>query len=127
MGRLADFFPLAATFVLGEMFQVLAADSLPHKPKHTKIMKKFLALIAIVSFSAGSAFAGCGKTITSEGTLKSFDAATKVLVVESKDGKATSITLTPSTTGADTVAGLVGKSVKVVAEHNKAQSVAAGS
>jgi len=90
-------------------------------------MKKFLALIAIVSFSAGSAFAGCGKTITSEGTLKSFDAATKVLVVESKDGKATSITLTPSTTGADTVAGLVGKSVKVVAEHNKAQSVAAGS
>jgi hypothetical protein len=90
-------------------------------------MKKFLTLIAIVSLSAGSAFAACGKTTTSEGTLKSFDAATKVLVVESKEGKATSITLTPSTTGADTVSTLVGKSVKVTAEHGKAQSVAAGS
>lgn len=90
-------------------------------------MKKFLALIAIVSLSAGSAFAGCGKTTTSEGTLKSFDAATKQLVVEEKGGKATTITLTPSTTGADAIATMVGKSVKVVAEHGKAQSVAAGS
>ncbi len=106
---------------------MLAAVSLPHKSKDTQIMKKFLALIAIVSFSAGSAFAGCGKTTTSEGTLKSYDAATKTVVVEEKGGKATTITLTPSTTGADTIATLVGKSVKVVAEHGKAQSVAAGS
>lgn len=90
-------------------------------------MKKFLTLIALVTLSAGSAFAGCGKTTTSEGTLKSYDAATKTVVVEAKDGKATTITLTPSTTGADAVANLVGKSVKVVAEHGKAQSVAAGS
>lgn len=90
-------------------------------------MKKFLTLIALVTFTAGSAFAGCGKTTTSEGKLKSFDAATKTVVVEGKDGKATSITLTPSTTGADKIADMVGKNVKVVAEHGKAQSVAAGS
>lgn len=123
----ANKFGLAATLVSGEMFQVLAAVTLPHKSKDTKIMKKFLTLIALVTLSAGSAFAGCGKTTTSEGTLKSYDAATKTVVVEAKDGKATSITLTPSTTGADAVATLVGKSVKVVAEHGKAQSVAAGS
>jgi hypothetical protein len=90
-------------------------------------MKKFLALIAIVALCSGSAFAGCGKKVTTEGTLKSYDAGTKTAVVESKDGKATTVTLTPSTTGADKVASLVGKSVKVVAEHNKADSVAAGS
>lgn len=90
-------------------------------------MKKFLTLIAIVSLSAGSAFAACGKKVTSEGTLKSYDAEKKQLVVESKDGKATTVTLTPDTTGADKVAALVGKSVKVVSEHGKADSVAAGS
>lgn len=90
-------------------------------------MKKFLTLIALVSISAGSAFAACGKTVTSEGTLKSYDAEKKQLIVEAKDGKATTITVTPSTTGADAIATLVGKSVTVVAEHGKAQSVAAGS
>jgi hypothetical protein len=89
-------------------------------------MKKLIALIAIISLSAGSAIAGCGKKVTNEGTLKSFDAATKTLTVEGKDGKAATITLTPSTTGADAVAGLVGKAVKVVSEHGKADSVAAG-
>lgn len=90
-------------------------------------MKKFLALIAIVSLSVGSAVAGCGKKVTNEGTLKSFDAATKTLTVEGKDGKAATITLTPATTGADKAADLVGKTVKVVSEHGKADSVAAGS
>jgi hypothetical protein len=37
------------------------------------------------------------------------------------------ITLTPTTKGADAVAGLVGKAVKVEHEHKKATSVAAGS
>lgn len=90
-------------------------------------MKKFLVLTAIVTLSLGSAFAACGKKVTNEGTLKSFDDKTKTLVVESKDGKAATITLTPTTTGADAVAALVGKSVKVVSEHGKADSVAAGS
>lgn len=90
-------------------------------------MKKFLALSAIVTLSLGSAYAGCGKKVTNEGTLKAFDAATKTLTVEGKDGKAATITLTPTTAGADTVATLVGKSVKVISEHGKADSVAAGS
>ncbi len=106
---------------------MLAAVLLPYKPKHTQIMKKFLALIALVALCSGSAFAACGKKVTSEGTLKSYNAETKTAVVESKDGKSTTITLTPSTTGADTIAALVGKSVKIVAEHGKADSVAAGS
>ena len=90
-------------------------------------MKKFLSLIVIVAFCSSSAFAACGKKVTTEGTLKSFDAEKKTLVVEAKDGKAVTITLTPGTTGADAIASLIGKSVKVVAEHNKADSVAAGS
>ena len=90
-------------------------------------MKKFLALTAILTLSLGSAYAGCGKKVTNEGTLKSYDATTKTAVVEGKDGKAATITITPSTTGADTLSTMVGKSVKVVSEHGKADSVAAGS
>ncbi len=90
-------------------------------------MKLLLTILAISSLSLGSAFAGCGKKVTNEGTLKSFDAATKTLTVEGKDGKAATITLTPGTTGADKAADLVGKSVKVISEHGKADSVAAGS
>lgn len=87
-------------------------------------MKKLLALLTLLTLSIG-AQAGCGKTVTSEGTLKSFDAEKKQLVVEGKDGKSVTITLTPSTTGADKAKDLVGKAVKVVSEHNKAQSIAA--
>lgn len=87
-------------------------------------MKKLLTLVASLALTI-AANAGCGKTVTSEGTLKSFDAENKTLIVVDAAGKSTTITLTPSTTGADKVAALVGKSVKVVSEHNKAQSVAA--
>jgi hypothetical protein len=90
-------------------------------------MKKILAIVAIVSLSVGSAVAGCGKKVTNEGTLKSYSAETKTLVVEGKDGKTASLTLTPGSTGADKVESLVGKSVKVVSEHGKIDSVAAGS
>lgn len=68
--------------------------------------------------------AGCGKKVTDEGTLKSFDAEKKTVVVEKSDGKSATVTLTPTTAGADKVAGLVGKAVKVVSEHGKADSVA---
>ena len=77
--------------------------------------------------AAGSAVAGCGKKVTNEGTLKSYSAETKTVVVEGKDGKAATLTLTPSSTGADKIESLVGKSVKVVSEHGKIDSVAAGS
>ena len=87
-------------------------------------MKKLLALLAMASLTLG-AQAGCGKKVTDEGTLKSYDAEKKAAVIEKADGKTATVTLTPATTGADKVADLVGKAVKVVSEHGKADSVAA--
>jgi VCBS repeat-containing protein len=87
-------------------------------------MKKILSLLAMAALTFG-AQAGCGKTTTDEGTLKSFDAEKKQLVITKADGKTATVTLTPSTTGADKAADLVGKAVKVVSEHGKAQSIAA--
>jgi hypothetical protein len=89
-------------------------------------MKKLLTLIATVALSIG-ANAACGKKVTNEGTLKSYDAEKKTVVVVDAAGKSATITLTPSTTGADKVKDLVGKAVKVVSEHGKADSVAAKS
>ena len=88
-------------------------------------MKKILTLLAMAALTLG-AQAGCGKTTTNEGTLKSFDAESKKLVIASADGKTATVTVTPSTTGADKLGDLVGKAVKVVSEHGKATSVAAG-
>ena len=87
-------------------------------------MKKAFILLALVSFSVGSAFAGCGKVVTNEGKLKSFDAATKSVVVEGKDGKDAKLTLTPSAKGAEDAEKLVGKDVKVDSEHGKITSIA---
>ena len=87
-------------------------------------MKKLLALLAMATLTLG-AQAGCGKKVTDEGTLKSYDAEKKTVVVEKADGKTATVTLTPTTAGADKVAALVGKAVKVVSEHGKAESVAA--
>lgn len=87
-------------------------------------MKKALATLAIVSLALGSAYAGCGKVVTNEGKLKSFDAATKAVVVEGKDGKEAKLTLTPSAKGADDASKLVGKDVKVDSEHGKITSIA---
>ena len=89
-------------------------------------MKKFLTLLAMAALTLG-AQAACGKKVTDEGTLKSFDAEKKLAVIEKADGKTASITLTPATTGADKVASLVGKAVTVISEHGKADSVAAKS
>ncbi len=89
-------------------------------------MKQILAILALTSLAV-SAHAGCGKKVTNEGTLKAYDAEKKTVLVESADGKSATITLTPSTTGADKAAGLVGKAVKVVSEHGKADSVDAKS
>jgi hypothetical protein len=87
-------------------------------------MKKFLTIAAVLALGS-AAHAGCGKIETTEGTLKSFDKETKTLKVEGKDAKVASITLTPTTKGADLVDGLVGKAVKVDATHGKATIVAA--
>jgi len=87
-------------------------------------MKKALALLAVSTIALGSAYAGCGKVVTNEGKLKSFDAATKKVVVEGKDGKAATLTLTPTSKGADEAEKLVGKDVKVDSEHGKITNIA---
>ncbi len=87
-------------------------------------MKKAFTLLAISAMALGSAYAGCGKVVTNEGTLKSFDAATKKIVVEDKAGKAATLTLTPSSKGAEEAEKLVGKAVKVDSEHGKITSIA---
>ncbi|GEP42419.1 hypothetical protein [Brevifollis gellanilyticus] len=87
-------------------------------------MKKALALLAVSTLALGSAYAGCGKIVTNEGKLKSFDAATKKVVVEGKDGKAATLTLTPDSKGADEAEKLVGKDVKVDSTHGKITTIA---
>jgi hypothetical protein len=109
----------------GSKWQRWLAGAGHSQPKtNQNIMKKFLTIAAVIAFGS-AAHAGCGKIETTEGTLKSFDKETKTLKVEGKDAKVASITLTPTTKGADLVDGLVGKSVKVDATHGKATVVAA--
>ncbi|MBX7210441.1 MAG: hypothetical protein K1X78_19175 [Verrucomicrobiaceae bacterium] len=86
-------------------------------------MKNILSLIAIASLAAGSAFAGCGKIDTTEGKLKSYNAETKVAVVETKDKKTVNVTLTPTSKGGEGVDKLVGKKVKVLASHGKVTEI----
>ena len=85
-------------------------------------MKHILTALTLIAFASSSALAGCGKTVTDKGKLKSFDKDKKELVIE-VDGKEVKRTLTASTTGGDKVEGLVGKKVTVVSSHNKAESV----
>jgi len=90
-------------------------------------MKNTLSILSVLALAA-AAQAGCGKTATSEGTLKSYDAEKKEIVVSVK-GKDSTVTVTPETKGADGLKGLVGKAVKVEASvHDKvkALSVEAG-
>jgi len=86
-------------------------------------MKKVFSILAIVAFGLGSAYAGCGKIETTEGKLKSFDESTKVAIVETKEGKTTKVTLTPTSKGADKVEKLVGKDVKVSTSHGKVTEI----
>lgn len=90
-------------------------------------MKTILSIVAVVALGAGSIFAGCGKKTETTGTLKSFDADSKTLVIDAK-GKESKIALTPKTEVKKgkkkiEIADLVGKKVKVVSEHKKADSV----
>jgi hypothetical protein len=90
-------------------------------------MKKFLSILSALTLAA-AAQAGCGKTVTTEGTLKSYDAEKKEIVVAPKDGKATKITLTPETKGAEDIKALIGKAITVEASvhaKTKALTVAA--
>lgn len=88
-------------------------------------MKSILTIIALVGLAGGSAFAGCGKTVTDKGKLKSFDKDSKALVIE-VDGKEVTRTLTAAATGGEDAEKLVGKKVTVVSSHNKVESLAKG-
>jgi hypothetical protein len=88
-------------------------------------MKSILCTLALISLSVASSHAGCGKTVTDTGKLKSFDKDSKALVIE-VDGKEVKRTLTPTSAGAEDVEKLVGKDVVVVSGHNKVESVKKG-
>ncbi|MEM1440878.1 MAG: hypothetical protein AAGF67_00950 [Verrucomicrobiota bacterium] len=88
-------------------------------------MKNFLGIIAAIAIGAGTAFAGCGKKVTSEGEA-SYDADTKSLTVKGVDKpiKIQASTVIKNADGEEVeIASLDGKKVKVVSEHNKADSV----
>ena len=89
-------------------------------------MKNILSILTVLALAA-AAQAGCGAKISSKGTVKSYDAEKKALVV-TVAGKDAEFTLTPETEGLDKVADLKGKSVEVnVDKHVKTKvlSVAA--
>lgn len=91
-------------------------------------MKNILSILTVLALAA-AAQAGCGAKITSKGTLKSYDADKKEIVV-TVAGADTSFTLTPETDGFAKVADLKGKAVEVnVDKHVKSKvlSVAAAS
>ncbi len=86
-------------------------------------MKNILSILTVLALAA-AAQAGCGVTVSSEGTLKSFNAEKKEIVVSVKGGKDTTIAITPETKGAEGLKDLVGKAVKVEASvHDKAKAL----
>lgn len=89
-------------------------------------MKHILTVLSILGLAMGSSFAGCGKTTTSTGKLKSYDKETKAIVIVA-GGKEVKTVVKASTTGAADVAGLVGKNVTaVISVHGYAELIAKG-
>jgi len=84
-------------------------------------MKSILTTLAVLGLSV-SAFAGCGKTETTSGKLKSVNADSKSIVIDA-GGKDVTLTLTAAVTGADK---LVGKKVTAVSSHKKVESLKKG-
>lgn len=96
-------------------------------------MKTLLTTLVLVAFGASAAFAACGKTETDKGLLQSMNAESKQITIQTADGKSVTRTLTPTSkmTGKDgavaTGDALKGKTVSVVSEHGKVQTVAEAS
>ena len=88
-------------------------------------MKAILTTLAVLSIGLSSSFAGCGKTVTDKGKLKSFNKDSKSLVVSVGDKDVTR-TLTPTASGAADVEKLVGQNVTVVSSHDKVTSIVKG-
>ena len=84
-------------------------------------MKSILTTLAVLGLSV-SAFAGCGKTETTSGKLKSVNPDSKSIVIDA-GGKDVTLTLTAAVTGADK---LVGKKVTAVSSHKKVESLKEG-
>jgi len=84
-------------------------------------MKNILSILSVLALAA-AAQAGCGATVSSKGTVKSYDAEKKILVV-TVGAKDVSFTLTPETEGADKAADLKGKSVEVNVDKHKQKKV----
>lgn len=84
-------------------------------------MKSILTTLAVLGLSV-SAFAGCGKTETTSGKLKSVNVDSKSIVIDA-GGKDVTLTLTAAVTGADK---LVGKKVTAVSSHKKVESLKEG-
>jgi hypothetical protein len=89
---------------------------------------KSLILLVVLALCASAASAGCGEKTTHKGTLKSVDAESSTITVV-VDDKEINLTLTAETQVSDAdgnaveVANLVGKTVKVVSEHEKIDSI----
>ena len=94
-------------------------------------MRLILSLILAFGVAAGAAYAGCGKKVTSEGTLKKLDSDKKMIVVVDEGGEEVKLTVTMDTkvVGADgneaALADLVGKNVTAISEHSKLDEVRA--
>jgi hypothetical protein len=84
-------------------------------------MKYILTLIAALAITV-SAQAGCGKKVTTKGTLSSYDAKKKTITVLQGKKKVV-LKLTSSTKG--NAAKLKGKAVTVTSEHKKVDSIVA--
>lgn len=84
-------------------------------------MKHILTLIAALALTV-SANAGCGKKVTTNGTLSGFDAKKKTITVMAGKKKVT-LKLTSSTKGDP--AKLKGKKVTVTSEHKKVDEIKA--
>lgn len=95
------------------------------------VTRALVCLIVVTALGAGAAYANCGKKETHEGTLKSYDRETNVIVLAvGGDGdEEVKITLTKETQVTNNEgkkaepSALVGTTVKVVSEHAKAASV----
>lgn len=92
-------------------------------------MKNLIIALAAVFALGGSVYAGCGKKVTDEGKLSSYNAETKTIVVKAEDGKEATLTITKDTVAKDSegkkvaLEDLVDQTVKVVSEHKKVDSV----
>ncbi len=89
------------------------------------LMKTILTILTVLGL-ATAAYAGCGKKVTDEGSLESFDKDAKTVTVKGakKPFEISSSTEIKDKDGnAAKIEDLVGKAVKIVSEHNKAESI----